>query len=312
MTMCFYALSLKVLIFADIDKHALRYYQPSMPFIIATFYHFFDFPDYAAHRMDILEVFKKNDICGSLLLASEGFNATIAGSREGLDAALTYLYKVAGVKFQYKESVAEKKPFRRVKVRLKKETISIGEPCPLDMVGEYVEPKDWNALISDPDTIVLDTRNVYETHLGTFENAVDPKLRTFKQLPDYVRKNLGDAKNKKIATFCTGGIRCEKFTAWMKNEGYENVYHLKGGILKYLEEIPQEKSKWNGECYVFDQRYAVGHGLKPSTTVTMCFGCGQTLKPEDREHPLYSSDQLSCQFCDKNMKEKNDVLKSAS
>jgi len=279
-----------------------------MPFIVASFYHFFDFPDYAERRAEILDIFKQNDICGSLLLASEGMNATIAGSREGIDATLEFLYNIAGVRFQYKESISEKKPFRRGKVRLKKETISIGEPCPLELVGEYVDAKDWNALISDPNTIVLDTRNVYETHLGTFQNAIDPELRTFKQLPDFVRKNMGDAKEKKIATFCTGGIRCEKFTSWLKNNGYEKVYHLKGGILKYLEDIPQEESMWNGECYVFDQRYAVGHGLKPSTTVTMCFGCGQTLTPEDREHPLYSSDQMSCQFCAKNMEEKQAIL----
>lgn len=281
-----------------------------MPFVIASFYHFFDFPDYAERRMEILEVFKKNDICGSLLLASEGMNATIAGSREGLDATLTFLYKIAGVRFQYKESHSEKRPFKRGKVRLKKETISIGEDAPMHLVGEYVEAKDWNQLISDPDTIVIDTRNVYETHLGTFQNAIDPKLRTFKQLPAFVRKNLGDAKDKKIATFCTGGIRCEKFTSWLRDQGYENVYHLKGGILKYLEEIPESESMWKGECYVFDDRYAVGHGLTPSTTTTMCYGCGQTLTPEDREHPLYNKDQTSCQYCAKNMDEKAAAIAS--
>lgn len=278
-----------------------------MPFIIASFYHFFDFPDYAERRQEILDVFLKHDICGSLLIASEGFNATIAGSREGLNASLGYLYAVAGSRFEHKESLAEHRPFKRTKVRLKKETISLGEECPPHLVGEYIEPKDWNALIDDPDTIVLDTRNVYETHLGTFERAVDPGIRTFKQLPDYVRKTLGDAKNRKIATFCTGGIRCEKFTAWMKAEGYEQVYHLKGGILKYLEEVPQQESRWNGECYVFDNRIAVGHGLAPSTTATMCIKCGQTLKPEDREHPSYIEHE-HCQFCAKNMKEKYDIL----
>ncbi len=281
-----------------------------MPYVIAACYHFFDFPHFAEKRQEIKDVFIKNDICGSLLIAAEGFNGTIAGSREGIDATLAYLQReIVGGRFDYKESMAEKKPFRRTKVRLKKETISIGEPCPPELVGEYVEPKDWNALIADPDVIVLDTRNVYETHLGTFKGAVDPNLRIFKQLPAYVRKNLADAKDKKIATFCTGGIRCEKFTAWMKAEGFEHVYHLKGGILKYLEEIPPEESRWEGECYVFDHRYAVGHGLTPSTTVTMCYACGQTLTPEDREHPLYVKDE-SCQFCAKNMTEKNDVLES--
>jgi len=282
-----------------------------MPFVIAAFYHFFDFPHFESRRRDILEVFLANGISGSLLISAEGYNGTIAGSREGIDTTLSFLYEVAGGPFEHKESMSEKKPFRRTKVRLKKETISIGEPCPRELVGEYVEPKDWNALMADPDTIVIDTRNVYETHLGTFKGAIDPGLRIFKQLPDYVRKNLGDAKEKKIATFCTGGIRCEKFTAWLKAQGYEKVYHLRGGILKYLEEIPESESKWEGECYVFDQRYAVGHGLVPSTTVTMCFSCGQTLTPEDREHPLFVKDE-SCQFCAKNMDEKYGTLANQS
>lgn len=280
-----------------------------MTFIVATFYHFFDFADYAAHRQDLLELFKREQICGSLLIAAEGFNGTLAGSRDGIDAVLAELATLGGT-FEHKESQTDKKPFKRAKVRLKKETISIGEPCPPNMVGDYVEAKDWNRLIADPETIIIDTRNVYETHLGTFERAIDPNLRTFKQLPAYVRKELADAKDKKIATFCTGGIRCEKFTAWLKAEGYQKVYHLKGGILKYLEEIPPEESKWRGECYVFDDRIAVGHGLAASQTASMCRRCGQTLTPDDREHPLYKEGE-SCQFCAKNMKEKYDLLISS-
>lgn len=278
-----------------------------MPFIIATFYHFFDFADFAAHREDIFELFQRRQICGSLLLAAEGFNGTLAGSRENIDAVLAYLQKVAGGKFTHKESMCEKKPFKRMKVRLKKETISIGEECPLGMVGEYIDPKDWNQLIADPETIVIDTRNVYETHLGTFARAIDPHIHNFKQLPGFVRKNLGEAKHKKIATFCTGGIRCEKFTAWMKAEGFERVYHLKGGILKYLEEIAPEESLWKGECFVFDDRIAVGHGLTPSATAGMCYACGQTLTPEDREHPLYIPEKR-CAYCARNMKEKHNII----
>jgi UPF0176 protein len=278
-----------------------------MPFIIASFYHFFEFPHFMEKRMELLDTLGRAGVKGSLLIASEGFNGTLAGSREGVDILLKTLREIGG-DFTYKESVSDKEPFKRLKVRLKKETISIGEEAPLAMVGEYVEPKDWNDLISDPDTIVVDTRNIYETHLGSFKGAIDPHIRTFKQLPEYVRKHLSNEKKKKIATFCTGGIRCEKFTAWMKKEGFENVYHLKGGILKYLEEIPKEQSTWEGECYVFDQRLAVGHGLTPSTTTTMCYGCGQTLTPEDRTHPLYQADQMGCQFCEKNMKEKNEIL----
>ncbi len=249
--------------------------------------------------MELLAMLKANGITGSLLLASEGFNGTIAGSREGIDAALNYLKtNVTNGDFDHKESTCEKPPFPRTKVRLKKETISIGEPCPPELVGEYISPQDWNEFISRPDTIVIDTRNTYETHLGTFKGAIDPQIQNFKELPKYVREQLADAKGKNIATFCTGGIRCEKFTAWMKAEGFENVFHLKGGILKYLEEIPQEESTWDGECYVFDKRVAVGHGLTPTTTASMCFGCGHALLPEDRKHHKFE-EPMHCGYCPK-------------
>lgn len=266
-------------------------------YIIATFYHFFDFPEFESKRQPILSMFKSAGITGTLLLANEGINGTIAGSRGGINAALDYLKThITKSDFEHKESKSEKPPFPRTKVRLKKETISIGEPCPPELVGEYISPKDWNDFIKQPDTILLDTRNTYETHLGTFEGAIDPQIANFKELPKYVREQLKDAKGKKIATFCTGGIRCEKFTAWMKAEGFENVYHLKGGILKYLEEIPQEESSWKGECYVFDKRVAVGHGLTPSTTASMCYGCGHALLPEDRQHPAFE-EPYSCGYC---------------
>lgn len=266
-----------------------------MSFVVATFYHFFDFADVAAKRAGLLELLKQKNIKGSILIAAEGFNGTISGTRESIDAVLAYL-KALGGAFEHKESFFDTQPFGKAKVRLKKETISLGEPCPPNKRGEYIEPKDWNALISDPDTVVLDTRNAYETHLGTFQRAIDPKIRTFKQLPEFVRKELADKKDKKIATFCTGGIRCEKFTAWMKDQGFEHVYHLKGGILKYLEEMPKSESKWNGECYVFDERVAVGHGLAPSSTATSCSACGHALKPEDRKHPSYK-EKVSCPYC---------------
>ena len=289
-------------------------------FTVAAFYHFFDFVDYEKRRAELLALLKAQHIKGSILIASEGFNGTISGTRENIDAVLAHLTTLGGA-FEHKESMFDKQPFGKAKVRLKKELISLGFPLPLregargwgnaDMpplltsplkggrnftVGEYVEPRDWNALIADPDTIVLDTRNSYETHLGTFKRAIDPNTRNFRELPEFVRKNLGDMKHKKIATFCTGGIRCEKFTAWMKNEGFENVYHLKGGILKYLEVVPPEKSLWDGECYVFDERVAVGHGLTPSTTASNCNACGHTLTEEDRKHPLYM-EHKRCGFC---------------
>lgn len=266
-------------------------------FVIAAFYHFFDFPQFAEHRYPLQDEMKRLGIRGSVLVAPEGINGTIAGTREAIDSVLGYMRThLVGDSFEHKESIAEFQPFSRAKVRLKKELISLGPYVAPTRVGTYVDPKDWNALIQDPDTIVLDTRNTYETHVGTFENAIDPRIANFKQLPEFVIKKLEGVKDKKIATFCTGGIRCEKFTAWMRDQGFENVYHLKGGILKYLEEIPPEESKWQGECYVFDHRVAVGHGLAASQTASMCIACGHALLPEDREDTRYVKD-VSCPFC---------------
>ena len=276
-----------------------------MPIVVATFYHFFDFPDYASMREPLLAKLKTLGLKGSLLIAAEGINATIAGERDAVDAYLAFLRQdVTHAPFDHKESLTDAMPFKRSKVRLKKETISLGEKVSPLKTGTYVSARDWNALISDPDVIVIDTRNSYETHLGSFAGAHDPKTRSFKELPGYVRKHLSDARHKKIATFCTGGIRCEKFTAWMQQEGYEKVYHLKGGILKYLEEIPEVESRWQGECYVFDERVAVGHGLAPTSTATSCPACGHTLKAEDRAHPAYKQDE-HCPFCATHKKPKS-------
>lgn len=269
-----------------------------MTYVVAAMYHFFDFPDFEERRDAILAEFIKHNIKGSLLIASEGFNGTISGTREDIDAILDYLKReVAKSDFEHKESFYTRQPFGRAKVRLKRETISVGEPVSREHVGIYIEPKDWNDLISQPDVLLLDTRNRYETHLGTFEGAIDPDTRVFKELPAFVRKNFDPKKHKRVATFCTGGIRCEKFTAWMKQEGFEDVYHLKGGILKYLEEIPPEQSKWQGECFVFDERVAVGHGLYPTTKAVMCPNCGLPVTEEDKKHPLYIEGR-QCQFCD--------------
>ncbi len=248
-----------------------------MTYIVATFYHFFDFADRVAQRPVLQKMLLDLDIKGTLILAPEGLNSTLSGTRTAIDAFLAFL-KLDIVKddFDHKESISAKHPFKRAKVRLKKETISFGEAAPLQTVGHYVEAEDWNAVISDPETILIDARNDYELHLGTFESAVDPKIQTFRQLPAVLRA-LAPEKTRKIATFCTGGIRCEKFTAWLISEGYENVCHLKGGILKYLEKIPEDESRWNGECYVFDERVAVGHGLKPTTRATLCASCGYSL-----------------------------------
>ncbi|MFW0778002.1 MAG: rhodanese-related sulfurtransferase [Rickettsiales bacterium] len=268
-----------------------------MTFVVATFYHFFDFADYASKREPLLDLFAKHNIKGSLLIADEGFNGTISGTREDIDVALAYLKdEIAHGEFEHKESFHNVQPFKRCKVRLKKETISLREHCPPELRGEYVEPKDWNALIADPDTIVLDTRNTYETYLGTFERAIDPQIRNFRDLPEYIRSELSDKKDKKIATFCTGGIRCEKLTSWMKDQGFEKVYHLKGGILKYFEDVPTKDSMWNGECYVFDERIAVDQELNPSTDATSCQPCGHTLTAKDRADERYQ-ENVSCPYC---------------
>jgi len=269
-------------------------------FIIATFYHFFDFPDFAAKRPELSTLLAELNIKGSLLIASEGINGTLAGTREAIDHFLAYLKKdIVHGEFGHKESLCDYQPFKRAKVRLKKEVISLGEPVsPRRKTGQYVDARDWNQLLSDRDVTVIDTRNSYEVHLGTFEGAVDPDIRTFKQLPAFVKKTLAPKRHKKIATFCTGGIRCEKFSSWLIEQGFPEVYQLKGGILKYLEEIPETQSKWRGECYVFDERVAVGHGLAPSKTAVMCPACGHALTPEDREHPLYRENEF-CPRCPK-------------
>jgi UPF0176 protein len=268
-----------------------------MTIVVAAFYHFFDFRHFAENRSEILAVLKEKNIKGSILIAPEGINGTVSGTRRDIDALVSYLktHIVKGT-FEHKESFYTTSPFKRAKVRLKKETISLGESLSPNNVGTYVEPQDWNTLITDPEMVVIDARNRYETHIGTFDGALDPDTKNFKELPQFVKKTLDPAKHKKIAAYCTGGIRCEKFTAWLKSQGFEQVYHLKGGILKYLETIPEAESKWRGECYVFDERVAVGHGLAPSSTATACPACGHALTPSDRNHTTYSEGQ-HCRFC---------------
>lgn len=269
-----------------------------MTFVVATFYHFFDFPGFANERKPLLDVLKTHNIKGSLLIAAEGINGTLSGRRGDIDTVLAYLKStIVKGEFEHKESLCGTQPFGRAKVRIKKEVISLGAPVSVHhRTGRYVDTRDWNALIADPQVIVLDARNRYEVHLGTFERAIDPCTKNFKQLPGFVHKTLDPKQHKKIATFCTGGIRCEKFSSWLLDQGFEEVFQLKGGILKYLEDIPQAQSKWRGECYVFDERVAVGHGLTPSSTASMCPGCGHALMPKDREHPLYIENK-SCCFC---------------
>ncbi len=228
--------------------------------VVAAFYHFTELPDYKMMRIPLKEFCDTHQLKGTILLAKEGINSTIAGSREAINAVLAYLRNDPRLQnLEHKESYCQGIPFQRMKVRLKKEIVTLGMPDidPRYRVGTYIDPQDWNELIADPDVIVIDTRNNYEVEFGTFKNAVNPNLETFGEFPDYVQEQLNPEKHQKIAMFCTGGIRCEKASAYMLSQGFSEVYHLKGGILKYIEEVPKEESIWEGECFVFDDRISI-------------------------------------------------------
>lgn len=289
-------------------------------FVVAALYKFVDLPDHADLRAPLRALMDMHKVKGTILLAREGVNGTIAGTRAGIDAVLAHLRadpRLADA--DHKESNCDKQPFLRAKVRLKKEIVTLGVPDvdPNVRVGAYVDPQDWNALIADPDVILIDTRNDYEVAIGTFEGAIDPKTASFGEFPDYVRANLDPKKHKKVAMFCTGGIRCEKASSFMLQEGFEEVYHLKGGILKYLEMQPEAQSKWNGECFVFDHRIAVGHGLKPSD-LEECYGCRTPLEAGDKDSVMYEAG-VTCPRCfesksegyKKSARERNRQLKLA-
>jgi UPF0176 protein len=266
--------------------------------VVAALYHFAPLPDFHELREPLLAQCREQDIRGTLLLAEEGINGTISGSRAGIDAVLAFIRADARLAaLEHKESISDRHPFRRMKVKLKKEIVTLGVPGvdPNRIVGTYVEPEDWNALISDPEVVVIDTRNDYEVAIGTFRNAVDPKTASFREFPQFVREHYDPQKHRKVAMFCTGGIRCEKASSFMRAEGFPEVYHLKGGILKYLEKVKPEDSLWEGECFVFDHRVGVTHGLGEGE-VEMCFGCGYPVKPDERELPAYEHG-VSCSHC---------------
>lgn len=266
--------------------------------VVVTFYKFVRLPDFADKRDSLLSHCQAQGVRGTILLAAEGINGTIAGSREGIDSVLSFLrFDPRLVDLEHKESNAEGTPFDRMKVRLKKEIVTLGLPeiDPLEQVGTYVNPQDWNALISDPEVIVIDTRNDYEVGIGTFKGAQNPQTASFRQFPDYVRSSLDPTKHKKVALFCTGGIRCEKATSFMKAQGFSEVYHLKGGILKYLSEVPAQESLWQGECFVFDQRIALGHGLEAGTD-EICPRSEDAIAQDDKNSPHYQ-ESISCPYC---------------
>ena len=239
-----------------------------------------------------------NDVLGTILISPEGVNGTMCGPDDGVEAVLAAIRAQDGfAALEDKKSYANENVFEKIRVRCRDQIINIGADVdPLQKCGTYVKPQEWNALISDPDVITIDTRNDYEVHLGTFEGSLDPKIKKFDQLVDYVEKNLDSSRDKKVAMFCTGGIRCEKSTAYLKEKGFENVYHLEGGILKYLEDIPQEESLWKGDCYVFDERITVDHALQPSKQGEHCPCCGHKLATYERLLPEYVPGQ-SCPKC---------------
>jgi UPF0176 protein len=266
--------------------------------VVAALYKFVALPDYHALREPLLDACLTAGTRGTLLLAPEGINGTIAGSREAIDTVLDYLRRDPRLgDLQHKESRDERMPFHRMKVKLKKEIVTMGVAGvdPNARVGSYVRPQDWNALVSDPEVLLIDTRNDYECDIGTFKGAVDPRTVNFREFPDYVRANLDPAIHKKVAMFCTGGIRCEKASAFMLGEGFAEVYHLQGGILKYLEEVPPEESIWEGECFVFDNRVAVNHRLEKGR-YDQCHGCRHPITDEDKHSGKYEAG-VCCPHC---------------
>lgn len=265
---------------------------------VAALYHFTRFDDPAALRGPLKDLCLSQGVTGTLLLAREGINGTIAGSRAGIDAVLTHIRALpACADLEHRESTASARPFARMKVRLKREIVTMGQPDvdPRARVGHYVEPRDWNALIGAEDVAVIDTRNDYEVAIGTFDGAVDPETASFRDFPKWWEANKARFHNKKIAMFCTGGIRCEKSTNYLLGQGVDEVYHLKGGILKYLEEMPAEDSTWQGACFVFDGRVSVGHGLTEGPHL-LCHACRRPILPEDRTRPDYEHG-VSCHYC---------------
>lgn len=273
-----------------------------MTYCVAALYHFTRLNDYSNLRPALQDMCDHLDIKGTILLAREGINGTIAGTDQAVAELLDFLRADPRLShLEHKESRAETLPFYRMKVRLKKEIVTMGVEGvdPNDIVGTYVDPDDWNALISDPEVILIDTRNDYEVEIGTFKGAVNPDTQTFREFPDWVEANRDSLNKPKVAMFCTGGIRCEKASSYMKQQGFDDVYHLKGGILKYLETQPENESLWEGDCFVFDQRVAVGHGLSQSE-YDQCFACRYPITDTEKQSPFYIKG-VACPRCHSKM-----------
>jgi len=265
---------------------------------VAALYKFVRLPDFEALRAPLHQVMMENEVRGTLLLAAEGINGTIAGPRAGIDAVLAWLRSDPRLEaLETKDSYVDENPFYRTKVKLKREIVTMGveDIDPNHIVGTYVKPKDWNALLADPEVVLVDTRNDYEVRIGSFRNALNPKTESFREFPAFAEENLDPRRHTKVAMFCTGGIRCEKSTAFMKQQGFNEVYHLEGGILKYLEEVPEEESLWEGECFVFDNRVTVNHQLQKGK-YDQCHACRMPLTEEEKLSDKFTQG-ISCPHC---------------
>ena len=271
---------------------------PANSVVVCALYRFVRFADFAAFRAPLLQLMRQQQVHGTLLLAAEGINGTIAGSQQGIDAVLAWLAqdpRFAGL--ETRQSRAAQNPFYRTRVKLKSEIVTMGvtDIDPNQSAGTYVAPKDWNDLISDPEVLLLDTRNQYEVQIGTFTGAVNPGTTCFREFPDFVAQHLDPARHRQVAMFCTGGIRCEKSTAYLKQQGFEQVYHLQGGILNYLQQVPRAQSRWQGECFVFDNRVTVNHELQPGS-YDQCHACRMPITAQDKQSEQYRQG-VSCPHC---------------
>ncbi|KAA0020400.1 rhodanese-related sulfurtransferase [Salinicola corii] len=273
--------------------------------VVAALYQFVTLDDFEALREPLFAQMQRLDVKGTLLLANEGINGTVSGTRESIDALLGWLKRDPRfAELGHKESYCDAHPFYRTKVKLKREIVTMGVPDvdPNRRVGTYVEPEQWNELIDDPEVLVIDTRNDYEVAIGSFEGAVDPRTKSFREFPEYVRQHYDPSRHKKVAMFCTGGIRCEKASSFMLNEGFEEVFHLKGGILSYLERVPEAQSRWRGDCFVFDNRVTVRHDLSEGE-FEQCHACRMPISTADQSSDKYTPG-ISCPHCWDSLPEK--------
>ncbi|NER79166.1 MAG: rhodanese-related sulfurtransferase [Leptolyngbya sp. SIO1D8] len=269
-----------------------------MTVVVATFYKFVTLQDCTVLQQSLQTLCAHTSLRGTILLATEGINATVAGHGADVVQLIDWLQHDSHFSdLMVKTSTFDENPFGRMKVKIKAEIVTLGDPAinPTEQVGTYVSPQDWNQLITDPNVMLVDARNEYEVNIGTFKGAINPHTQAFRQLPDYVQTHLNPAQHKKVAMFCTGGIRCEKATSYLLQQGFEEVYHLQGGILKYLEEVPETESLWEGECFIFDERVTVRHGLQPGS-YDLCRACGQPISAEDKQSPEYEM-SISCPHC---------------